>query len=132
MKKAWIMLSTLGAMLMFHSNAMAGETVISINNQSGMRLHVYAAGLTEVAQMAPGKWAHITLPLNYRYRGSTFSTMQLMVVGGGSWTADRSGWTTYAHMKTCAIHEFKRNAGKLTWNITGTAMTCNGPRGYRQ
>ena len=132
MRRARFMLLALGAMMMFNSNAMAEETTISINNQSSMRLHVYAAGVTEIAQVAPGKWTHITLPVNYRYRGSSYSTLQLMVVGGGSWTADRSGWTTYAHMKTCAIHEFKRNAGKTTWNITGNGMSCNGPRGYRQ
>lgn len=108
------------------------EVTVSIHNKSNMRLHIYGAGLAEVAQIAPGKWTHITLPKKFHYQGGYHNTRQLMAVGGGSWSADSSGWTRYRNMKTCAVREFKQKGGTFTWNLTGTAMTCDGPRGYRQ
>jgi len=108
------------------------EVIVSIHNTSGMRLHIYAAGLKEVTQIAPGKWAHLELPKKFRYQGGYHYTRQLMAVGGGSWSADRSGWTRNRNMKTCAVRKITQKGGKFTWTLTGNAMTCEGPRGYRQ
>jgi|GEM_PF-3927314 len=129
----FICVLVLGGFLALPTPASArDEVTVSIHNKSHMRLHIYGAGLAEVAQIAPGKWTHITVPKKFRYQGSYHYTRQLMAVGGGSWSADRSGWTRYRNMKTCAVRTFKQKGGTFTWTLTGTAMKCDGPRGYHQ
>ena len=126
-----LFLSGLFVLSMSCSMASAADSRIRILNNSGMRLHVYAAGLTEVGQIKPGSGWNIQLPIKYTYKGNRMQTRQLMVVGGGVWKADSSGWTTYRDAKTCTIHEFQANKD-VDWNITGRAMKCEGPRGFRQ
>lgn len=128
----WALLALALAGLSCPAVAGSEKITITVRNTTSMQLHVYAAGLSEVMQVPPKKSKRIRLPVRFTYRGNSGLTYQLMVVGGGHWAADKSGWTTYRDAKTCTQHNFKNKKNDVLWTITGTAKKCNGPRGYHQ
>lgn len=116
------------AIFFTQAGANAATENLTIINESGYRLDVYVLGRKMIAQVPPHSSKRLRLPI----RTQSGVTYDLMVVGGGSWQADSSGWTTRRNIKTCAVHNFSSGATNHKWTITGRAMKCNGPVGYRQ